>query len=95
MREADLVTAFTYKWQSPQTVLECQDFVTGEAISVSVPPGSTPTLLADKLYARARRLRRSIKSLELLLAETVRQLSYLAEIQAAIDNFRDFYRCAC
>lgn len=54
------------------SVLECEDFTTGERVTVPIPAGSTPGILAQGLYKQAQKLRRSKIIMEKLLAK-VRQ----------------------
>jgi predicted ribosome quality control (RQC) complex YloA/Tae2 family protein len=82
--QADLITAFMYAWKPKSPTLECFDFTTGEPIEVVVPAGSTPSELSDKLYSRARKLRRSVVALQQLLGQTDSQLAYLGEIASSL-----------
>ena len=45
-------------------VLECTDFVTGEPVSIPVPQGIFPAELAQQLYKKAKKLRRSTEIMQ-------------------------------
>ena len=87
--EADLVTAYIYAWRPKlSSSLQCVDFNSGETVEIGIPTGLTPTEYAEKLYAKARKLRRSIASLSPLIEEIKRQLDYLNEIETSLESIQ-------
>lgn len=91
--EADMVTAYTFAWNPKvSNVLECIDFNSGRTVEISIPAGVTPTQYAEKLYARARKLRRSITSLTALLLEIKQQLAYLDEVKTSLQSIQALLR---
>ena len=91
--EADLVTAYIHTWRPKHSSsLECVDFNSGETVEISIPTGLTPTQYAEKLYAKARKLRRSVRSLSSLIEEIKPQLDYLDEVKASLDSIQALTR---
>ena len=87
--EADLLTAHIHAWRPRQSSsLQCTDFNSGETVEISIPTGLTPTQYAEKLYAKARKLRRSVKSLSSLIEEIKPQLAYLDEVKTSLDSIQ-------
>ena len=91
--KADLITAYTYAYKKGQPFISCVDFDTGEPVDIPLPPGILPNQLADKLFAKARKLRRSVIALRALLNEVDVQLNYLRELEASLLTLQEYRRC--
>lgn len=73
-------------------MLQCYDFITGEPKMVPIPLGVTPSDYAKSIYMKAKKLKRSLKVLENLIAKTSLHVDYLLEIDAAIVGMSDYIR---
>ena len=88
----DLVTSFTHSYKEKSQVLQCYDFITGEPKIIPIPLGVTPSDYAKSIYMKAKKLKRSLKVLENLIAKTALHVDYLLEIDAAIVGLSDYIR---
>lgn len=93
MALGDLVTSFTHSYIEKSQVLQCYDFITGEPKIIQIPVGVTPSDYAKSAYMKAKKLKRSLKVLENLIAKVTLHVDYLSEIEASISGLVDYVRC--
>ena len=89
----DLVTSFTHSYKEKSQILQCYDFITGEPKIIQIPVGVTPSDFAKSAYMKAKKLKRSLKVLENLIAKVTLHVDYLSEIEASISGLMDYIRC--
>lgn len=88
--QGDLITSYTHSWVDKHPTLQCYDFATGEPIVVDIPYGTTPSEYAQRVYKKARKLKRSVAVLENLLVRTRGHLAYLSEIETALVGLQEY-----
>jgi predicted ribosome quality control (RQC) complex YloA/Tae2 family protein len=64
---ADLITAYTHSWTEKSPRLQCYDFETGEPVTIELPLGEGPSEYAERMYRKARKLKRSVAVLDNLV----------------------------
>jgi predicted ribosome quality control (RQC) complex YloA/Tae2 family protein len=90
LREADLLTSFLHTWKVKDSHVTCLDFETQEEVKILIPYGSTPMMVAKKLYNNAKKLRRSEDILDVLINKVSGYLLYMSEINASLDALDKF-----
>ncbi|CAN0181374.1 unnamed protein product, partial [Hapterophycus canaliculatus] len=58
-RRGDLLMTFGHSWEYGQTHVDCEDFDTGEMISVEIPRDKTPVEVAQAAFKLGKKLKRS------------------------------------
>ena len=73
-QKADLITAYLYSWDEKSRKLDCIDFSTQEVVDISIPYDQSPQSYAKKLYVKARKLKRSISILNILMEKVATKI---------------------
>ncbi|MCL1831552.1 MAG: NFACT family protein [Oscillospiraceae bacterium] len=76
----DLINANIYKLSKGDTVLECQDYETGQDVQIELDVRLTPPQNAQKYYAQYRKLTTAEKILQKFLDESAAELAYLDSV---------------
>ncbi|MCL1866583.1 MAG: NFACT family protein [Oscillospiraceae bacterium] len=76
----DLVNANIYRMSKGDTVLECENYITGESERIKLDPRFTPPQNAQKYYAAYRKLDTAEKMLIKLIESGERELTYLDSV---------------
>uniref|UniRef100_A0A7S3XPB0 NFACT RNA-binding domain-containing protein n=1 Tax=Heterosigma akashiwo TaxID=2829 RepID=A0A7S3XPB0_HETAK len=82
--QADLLTAYTHTWKDGDAEIQCQDFETGEPITITVPTGTTPVEMAQKMYTKSKKLKRSVETVTPLLDQANLLVEYLEGVEFSI-----------
>jgi len=85
-QQADLLMAYLHQWQSGMKAITLEDFETMEPVVIRLDPEKNSVQNAQALYKRHQKLKRSRLALEPLLAEVQAEISYLEQIQVAVDR---------
>lgn len=83
---ADLLMAHLQAWQPGMTQLTLADFVTGEPVIIALEPDKNAVQNAQALYKKHQKLKRTRVNVEPLLAAVILEITYLEQVQAAVDQ---------
>jgi len=82
--KADLLTAYTHTWKKGDPEVNCEDFTTGSLVKIPIPEGQTPVEVAQSLYKKSKKLKRSVEVVKPLLEQAETLLEYLEGVEFAI-----------
>lgn len=82
--KADLLMTYAYQWQPGITQLTVADFETQAPITLEIDPEKTAIQMAQLLYKRHQKLKRSRQALEPLIQEVRAEITYLEQVEAAL-----------
>ncbi len=83
-QQADLLMAYSYRWQPGTTQLTVEDFATGQPVTLAIDPDKTAIQQAQRLYKQHQKLKRAKDAVVPLLAEVQGELAYLEQVEAAL-----------
>lgn len=84
----ELINAYGYNLPSGSKELSCQNYYTGEDITIPLDPVKTPQENSQKYFARYNKQKRTFEALTKLIQETKDDILYLESISAALDIAR-------
>lgn len=62
-------------------MLEAEDWDTGKPVSIPLDPPTPPMDVAERLFKRARKLRRAVDAVQPLLEAALQELDYLESVR--------------
>jgi len=89
-RRADLLMANLHRCEPGMKEVMAEDWDTGEPVTIPLNPPKSAVEVAEGLYKRAGKMRRSREQVLPLLEETSEQLGYLEEIELAVQQLGEF-----
>ncbi|WP_040696324.1 Rqc2 family fibronectin-binding protein [Nodosilinea nodulosa] len=83
-QQADLLMAYSHRWQPGLTQITVESFETGEPITLAIDPDKTAIQQAQRLYKQHQKLKRAKHAVAPLLAAAQAELAYLEQVEAAL-----------
>lgn len=90
----DLLMAYSYQWQPGQTQMELPDFESGELVTIPLNPEKNAVQNAQAYYKRHQKLKRARQAVEPLLSETEKEIQYLQQVEAALQQLEGYQQAA-
>ncbi|USR92237.1 NFACT family protein [Phormidium yuhuli AB48] len=90
--QADLLMAHLQDWTPGMTDIVLADFETGDPITIPLDPEKNAVSNAQALYKRHQKLRRAKQAVQPLLRATEAEISYLQQVEAALDQLGPYQR---
>ncbi|CAM9231868.1 unnamed protein product [Ectocarpus fasciculatus] len=87
-RRGDLLMTYGYAWEYGQTHVHCEDFDTGEPVSIEIPRDKTPIDVAQDAFKLGKKLKRSAAVVKELLDRANAQILYAEGIEMALEQLR-------
>ncbi|CBN77904.1 conserved unknown protein [Ectocarpus siliculosus] len=87
-RRGDLLMTYGYDWEYGQTHVHCEDFDTGEPVSIEIPRDKTPIDVAQEAFKLGKKLKRSAAVVKELLDRANAQILYAEGIEMALEQLR-------
>ncbi|CAM9534860.1 unnamed protein product [Ectocarpus sp. 12 AP-2014] len=87
-RRGDLLVTYGYAWEYGQTHVHCEDFDTGEPVSIGIPRDKTPIDVAQDAFKLGKKLKRSAAVVKELLDRANAQILYAEGIEMALEQLR-------
>ncbi|CAB1119421.1 unnamed protein product [Ectocarpus sp. CCAP 1310/34] len=87
-RRGDLLMTYGYAWEYGQTHVHCEDFDTGEPVSIEIPREKTPIDVAQEAFKLGKKLKRSAAVVKELLDRANAQILYAEGIEMALEQLR-------
>ncbi|MEO0758179.1 MAG: NFACT RNA binding domain-containing protein [Cyanobacteria bacterium J06648_16] len=85
-QQADLLMAHPHAWKPGLKTIELTDFDTGEPVKIPLNPEKTGIQNAQRLYKRHQKQKRARKAILPLLTAVNSELSYLEQIESALQQ---------
>ncbi|GAQ80351.1 hypothetical protein KFL_000520210 [Klebsormidium nitens] len=92
VRKADLLMAYLHECPPRASEVTLNDFETGEPVVIALDPDKPALAVAQKMYKRSSKLRRSRAAVEPLLEEALEELRYLQEVDLSLQELESFQR---
>jgi predicted ribosome quality control (RQC) complex YloA/Tae2 family protein len=83
-QQADLLMAYSHRWQPGLTQLTLPDFATGVPLTIPIDPDKTAIQQAQRLYKQHQKLQRARQVVEPLLRAVEGELAYLQQVEASL-----------
>lgn len=80
-KQADMLTANIYRWESGMHEMDVEDWETGKTVTIPLASGKNAVETAEGLYKQARKRRRAGDKIAPLLDTATADLTYLEEVQ--------------
>eukprot|EP00903_Cladosiphon_okamuranus_P015360 g14186.t1 len=87
-RQGDLLMTYGHAWEYGQTHVACEDFDTGDRVSVEIPRDKTPIEVAQEAFKLGKKLKRSAAVVRELLERANAQILYAEGIEMALEQLR-------
>ncbi|MBQ9607961.1 MAG: NFACT family protein [Lachnospiraceae bacterium] len=81
----ELITTYGYSAKPGAESLECDNYYTGEKISIPLNPEKTALENGKKYFEKYNKLKRTYEALSVLCKETKDELTYLLSVQNSLD----------
>lgn len=81
----ELINAYGYNLGPDAEKLTCQNYYTGEAVTIPLDPAKTPQENAQRYFARYNKQKRAFEALSGLIQDTADDIRYLESISNALD----------
>lgn len=82
----ELITAYAHQLNKGQSLVELQDFYTGETVEIELEPRLTPIQNAQKYFKQYNKSRSAIRHLHALLEQTIQEVNYLDSVMVAVNQ---------
>ncbi len=82
--QADLLMAYSHQWQPGLRAMTLADFATGEPVTIPLEPDKTAIQVAQGLYKKHQKLKRSRQAIVPLLEAVSQEVAYLEQVEAAL-----------
>ncbi|KAI8474844.1 MAG: fibronectin-binding protein A N-terminus-domain-containing protein [Monoraphidium minutum] len=89
-RRADIIMANVYRIEAGASVLEAEDWDSGEALTVPLDPRLGAVEQAEAMYKRARKLRRAVGAVGPLLEAARSEAEYLEQVESEVAQLADY-----
>jgi len=89
-QQADLLMAYSYQWEPGLSSMQLPEFETGELVTIPLNPEKNAVQNAQGYYKRHRKLKRARQAVEPLLAETDREIAYLQQVEATLNQLEGY-----
>jgi len=89
-QQADLLMAHLHLWRSGMTEIIVPDFETGEAVTLPLNPEKTGVQIAQGLYKRHQKLKRTRAAIAPLMAAVEAEIHYLQQVEASLGELTDY-----
>jgi predicted ribosome quality control (RQC) complex YloA/Tae2 family protein len=89
-QQADLLMAYSHRWQPGLTQLTLPDFATGAPLTIPIDPDKTAIQQAQRLYKQHQKLQRARQVVGPLLAAVEGELAYLQLVEANLKQLATY-----
>lgn len=89
-RQADLLMAYGHQWQPGLQTLTVTDFDTEKPIALTLEPDKSAIQMAQGLYKKHQKLKRSRQALDPLLTAVQQEINYLEQVEAALQQIHTY-----
>ena len=83
---ADLIMSNMHAITPGATSVAVEDWESGETLTIALDPTKTAIAVAEELYKKARKQRRTVDQVAPLIEECRQQLEYLQEVEVAVEQ---------
>ncbi|NBD17869.1 MAG: DUF814 domain-containing protein [Cyanobacteria bacterium] len=91
-QRGDLLMAYSYQWKLGSSAIELPDFETDERVKIPLNPEKNAVQNAQAYYKRHQKLKRARQAVAPLLAETDKEIQYLQQVEAALNQLDGYQK---